>query len=75
MTGWHPAPARQFVIVISGTIAIEGSYGETRRLDAGSMIFMENVGGRSHWNRMVDYQEIMLAFLIVPKLWNHLPQV
>src|SRR5690348_9255031 len=35
--GWHPAPARQFVIVVKGAIAVEVSDGERRRLDAGSM--------------------------------------
>ena len=72
--GWHPAPARQFVIVVSGAIAVEVSDGETRRLDAGSMIFFEDVVGRGHLNRIVDDQEIMLAFLIVPEHWSPLPR-
>ena len=72
--GWHPAPARQFVIVVSGAIAVEVSDGETRRLDAGSMIFFEDVVGRDHLNRIVDDQEIMLAFLIVPEHWSPLPR-
>jgi hypothetical protein len=68
--GWHPTPARQFVIVVRGAIAVEVSDGETRRLDAGSMIFFEDVGGRGHINRIVDDQEIMLAFLVVPEHWS-----
>ena len=73
--GWHPAPARQFAVVVRGAIAVEVSDGETRRLDAGSMIFFEDVGGRGHLNHIVDDQEIMLAFLIVPEHWSPLPQV
>ena len=73
--GWHPAPARQLVIVVSGAIAVEVSDGETRRLDAGSMIFFEDVVGRGHLNRIVDDQAIMLAFLTVPEHWSPLPQV
>ena len=68
--GWHPAPARQFVIVVKGAIAVEVSDGEMRRLEAGSMIFFEDVSGRGHLNRIVDDQEIMLAFLLVPEYWR-----
>lgn len=73
--GWHPAPARQFVIVVSGAIAVEVSDGEARRLDAGSMIFFEDVVGRGHLNCIVDDQKIMLAVLIVSEHWSPLPQV
>jgi quercetin dioxygenase-like cupin family protein len=65
--GWHPAPTRQFVIVVRGAIAVEVSDGETRRLDAGSMILFEDVGGRGHLNRVVDDHEIMLGFLVAPE--------
>jgi quercetin dioxygenase-like cupin family protein len=68
--GWHPAPVRQFVIVVRGSIAVEVSDGETRRLDAGSMIFFEDIGGKGHLNRIVDDQEIMLAFLVVSEHWS-----
>ena len=43
--------------------------GETRRLDAGSMILFENVGGRGHIDR-IDDQETMLAFLVLPEYWS-----
>ena len=68
--GWHPTPARQFVIVVRGVIDVEVSDGETRRLEAGSMIFFEDVGGKGHLNRIVDDQEILLAFLLVPQHWS-----
>src|SRR5689334_24754511 len=68
--GWHPAPARQFVIVMKGAIAVEVSDGEVRRLDPGSMIFLEDIRGKGHLNRMVNDQAIMLAFLIVPEDWS-----
>lgn len=68
--GWHPAPARQFVIVVKGAIVVEVSDGETRQLDTGSMIFFEDVSGRGHLNRIVDDREIVLAFLPVPADWS-----
>ena len=68
--GWRPAPARQFVIVVRGSIDVEVSDGETRRLFSGSMIFFEDVVGRGHLNRIVDDQEILLAFLTVPEHWD-----
>jgi hypothetical protein len=44
--------------------------GERRRLDADSMIFFEDVGGEGHVNRIIDDQEIMLAFLVAPEHWS-----
>lgn len=68
--GWHPAPARQFVIVVKGAIVVEVSGGETRQLDTRSMIFFEDVSGRGDLNRIVDDREIVLAFLPVPADWS-----
>jgi hypothetical protein len=31
------------------------------------MIFFDDVSGKGHLNRIVDDQEIMLAFLVVPE--------
>jgi quercetin dioxygenase-like cupin family protein len=70
--GWHPAPARQFVIVVEGAIAVEVSDGETLQLNAGSTIFFEDLGGKGHLNRIVDDQEILLALLAVPDHWSPL---
>src|SRR3984957_8827443 len=68
--GWHPAPARQFVLVVKGSIIVEVSDGETRQLNVGSLIFFEDIDGRGHLNRVVDDKEIVLAFLIVSDQWN-----
>jgi hypothetical protein len=68
--GWHPAPARQLVLVVKGSIIVEVSDGATRRLDADSMIFFEDVIGRGHLNRVVDDKEIVLAFLVVFDKWS-----
>jgi hypothetical protein len=68
--GWHPAPARQFVLVVKGSIIVEVSDGETRQLNAGLMIFFEDLDGRGHLNRIVDDQDILLAFLLLPDNWH-----
>jgi hypothetical protein len=56
--------------VVKGSIIVEVSDGETRRLDAGSMIFFEDVGDKGHLNRVVDDKEIVLAFLAASDQWN-----
>ena len=50
-TGWfdpaHPAPARQFMVVLSGVVELEAS-GQTRRLGAGDIILAEDTEGPGH---------------------------
>jgi hypothetical protein len=40
---YHPAPAAQFVTVLSGTICVTTTDGETRRLEPGDVIWIEDV--------------------------------
>ncbi len=50
---WHPAPARQLVILLDGEIEIETGDGEKRRFLGGDVLLVEDVAGRGHRTRTV----------------------
>jgi quercetin dioxygenase-like cupin family protein len=45
---WHPAPRRQYVIVLSGEMEIGLGDGSIHRLGAGDVLLAEDVTGRGH---------------------------
>lgn len=51
---WHNAPARQYVIMLEGTVELEASDGEVRRLGPGDILLAEDTTGRGHRSRAVD---------------------
>jgi hypothetical protein len=48
---WHNAPARQFVVTLSGTTEIEASDGEVRRFGPGQVLMVEDTTGKGHRTR------------------------
>lgn len=48
---WHNAPARQFIVLLSGETEIEASDGEVRRLSAGQIVLVEDTVGKGHKTR------------------------
>ena len=49
---WHPAPRRQFVIVLSGAMDIGLEDGTTIELRSGDVLLAEDVTGRGHTRRV-----------------------
>ncbi len=45
---WHPAPQRQFVIILSGQLEIGFEDGSTRVFGAGDARLMEDLTGKGH---------------------------
>ena len=50
---WHPAPARQLVVLLDGEIEIEVGDGEIRRFAGGEVLLLEDTTGRGHRTRNV----------------------
>jgi hypothetical protein len=48
---WHNAPARQFVVTLSGTTEIEASDGDVRRFGPGEVLLVEDISGKGHRTR------------------------
>ncbi|HUP19223.1 MAG TPA: hypothetical protein VM778_04625 [Gemmatimonadota bacterium] len=51
---WHPAPRRQLVVLLDGSIEIEVGDGEVRRFAGGDVVLLEDTGGRGHRTRNVE---------------------
>lgn len=49
--GWHPAPRKQFLIVLTGKIECQASDGETRLLNPGDVLLLEDTVGKGHFVR------------------------
>lgn len=51
---WHPAPRRQFIVLLDGAIEIEVGTGEKRSFSGGDILLVEDTTGRGHRTRTVD---------------------
>lgn len=50
---WHPTPARQFVLMMSGEIEVEVGDGSIRRFGAGDTLFLEDTSPPGHRTRNI----------------------
>ena len=50
---WHPASRRQVLAILSGTVEIEVSDGQKRRLGPGEMCLADDGGSRGHKTRTI----------------------
>ena len=60
----HPAPTRQFLILLSGEVEMEAGDGEVRQFGPGSIVLLEDTWGPGHRTRNIgdEYAD----FLVVP---------
>jgi hypothetical protein len=63
---WHPTPVRQFMCLLSGTLEVRVSDGETRRMSPGTIVLLEDTEGRGHATRVVSDEAAVLAFAQLP---------
>jgi hypothetical protein len=64
--GWHNAPTKQFVMVMSGMIEVEAADGEKRRFTPGTVLLVTDVAGRGNRTRVVGPEEVLLVWVPVP---------
>lgn len=60
---WHPAPRRQFALMLAGSLEVETEDGETRRFHAGGIFSVEDVTGRGHRSRVVGTDTVVVALV------------
>jgi len=53
---FHHAPARQFIILLDGEIAITTSTGETRQFRGGDILLMDDTHGKGHKTKNIKSQ-------------------
>ena len=63
---WHPAPARQFVLLLKGELEVEVSDGERRSFAQGSIVFVEDTHGKGHKDHAINADDFLLALVPVP---------
>ena len=61
---WHPAPERQYVIVIRGRAEIETGDGQKTQVDPGGIVLAEDLTGRGHITRSTGAEDFVA--LVVP---------
>ncbi|MFN3649452.1 MAG: hypothetical protein ACK47B_07695 [Armatimonadota bacterium] len=62
---WHPAPQRQFIVLLDGAIEIEVSDGERRTFRGGEVLLLEDTTGRGHRTRNVEPRERRSLFIVL----------
>lgn len=62
---WHPAPNRQFVIMLSGRLEVEVASGERRQWQAGDVFLADDTRGQGHLTRVLD-GPVRLLFVCLP---------
>jgi hypothetical protein len=60
---WHPSPARQWFLLLSGELEVETGGGESRRVSAGAVVLVEDVTGPGHRTRVVGDVPARAAFV------------
>ena len=53
---WHPAPRRQYIINLDAGVKITASDGESRVIEAGEVILVEDLKGKGHLSQSVGSQ-------------------
>jgi hypothetical protein len=60
---FHPAPQRQFIVLLEGEIEIETSLGDIRRFKGGEILLVEDTEGKGHRTRNVVAQHRKSLFI------------
>ena len=71
-TDWHPAPSKQCVMVLTGSMEVEAGDGETRTCTPGSVLVVTDGDGVGHKTRVVGAQEVLLVWVPIPSLTTSL---
>ena len=58
---WHPAPRRQFVIILAGRLEIGLSDGSTHVFGAGDARLVEDTTGKGHTTRVLGTEPAVTA--------------
>ena len=71
--GIHPAPARRFLTLMSGTYEITTSLGEKVRLQPGDCAFVDDMGTKGHYSDDIGDEPLTFFGVDVPDDWTYRP--
>jgi quercetin dioxygenase-like cupin family protein len=60
---WHPAPRRQYVIILAGQLEIGLGDGTLQRFGPGDARLVEDTTGRGHTTRVVGSEPVVTAVI------------
>ena len=60
---FHPAPRRQYVVNLTGSVEITVGSGESRVIGAGEILLAEDTSGRGHKSRAVGHEPRRCLFI------------
>jgi hypothetical protein len=63
---FHPAPTRQYIILLDGEIEIETSLHERRIFRTGDILLVEDTTGKGHRTKNVQAQKRKSVFITLP---------
>ena len=63
----HPAPRRQYIIMLSGAMEVTAGNGEHRRFEPGDVLFVNDLDGRGHATAAADGKACAFASVAVPE--------
>lgn len=65
--GLHPAPRKQYLLVLQGTLQIEVSTGEKRQFSPGSILLVADIAGtRGHKSSVIGTKDVFAAVMPLP---------
>ena len=60
---WHPAPKRQFGILMGGELEVTAGDGETRTFKAGDVRLLEDTFGKGHKTEVIGSRDVLNAIV------------
>ena len=60
---WHPAPRRQLVMILEGTMEEEVGDGEKRIFEPGSILLVEDNEGKGHKTKVVGQKALLFVWV------------
>ena len=64
--GLHPAPAKQFVMVLTGRMEVESGDGEQKQFLPGSVLLVTDTQGSGHRTSVLGNEDVFLVWVPVP---------
>jgi hypothetical protein len=69
-TGLHPAPRRQFVVVLRGELEVTTTSGDAQRFGPGDCLFADDVDTKGHFTREVGSDPLSTLTIGVARDWE-----
>ena len=64
---WHPAPKRQYGILMDGELQVTAGDGETRTFKAGDVRLLEDTFGKGHQTKVIGDRDVLNAIVQLDK--------